>query len=176
MAFSFYLLLSAAAVAAIGGYIFIAMDSPDILPGAVVSGLCMILGLALAFTAFVKKAFAAAFLSIAYAVAMTLYPAATLVLPAVEGYESSRPISKAVMAYYEKSDIIASEKDYRAGVAFYTGMIPQLVGSSNNLVDIGKTGRTFWGVLKQKNLFDKMRIIYQYGKKRLVTNSEKRIR
>ena len=170
---SYYFLIIAVALSLIGGYIFIKMDSPEILPGALVSGLFMALGMGLSLTAFVAKRFLAAFVFIVYSVGLILFPVASLVLPGIEEYESSRPVSKIIMAHYKKGDVIGSEQSYRPGVAFYTGVIPAYFSNSRNLSEYTDAGKTVWGVLKRRNIVDeKNRIAYRYGKKCLVTNSK----
>jgi hypothetical protein len=168
---SYYLLIAALTLAAAGGYIFIKADSPDLLSGAVVSALFMMLGMGLSLAAFIAKKFLAAFLFIAYSFAIILFPAASLVLPGVEGYESSRPVSKIIMKHYKKGDAVGAEKDYRPGVAFYTDTYPELLWNDNNLLEAMKAGKTVWGVLKRRNIENhSSNIIYRYGKKCLFTN------
>jgi 4-amino-4-deoxy-L-arabinose transferase-like glycosyltransferase len=170
---SYYFLIVVMALSLVGGYIFLKLDSPDMLPGAVVSGVFLIFGMALSLAAFIIKKFLSAFMLIAYAVAIILLPIASLVLPEAEGYESSRPVSKVINKHYKKGDVICSEKDYRPGVAFYTGVIPAYVSNSRDLDQYITAGKTVWGVLKRRNIVDEnKRVIYSCGKKRLVTNGK----
>ncbi|MDP3790768.1 MAG: glycosyltransferase family 39 protein [Candidatus Omnitrophota bacterium] len=174
---SYYFLILAVVLGLIGGYIFIKIDSPDILPAAVNAGLFMAFGMGLSFAAFIRKRFLAAFILIACSVGLILYPISKKVLPFVEGYESSKPASRALMAYYKPGDVIGCERDYRPGVAFYTGIIPVFLSNSSNLSEFINKGETVWGVLKKRNITDdSMRVIYQYGKKRVITNSKEELK
>jgi 4-amino-4-deoxy-L-arabinose transferase-like glycosyltransferase len=173
---SYYLLILVVILGLVGGYMFIKMDSPNILNGSVVAGLFMAIGIGLSLIAFVAKRFLALFILIAYSVVLILYPIALLVLPGIEGYESSRPVSKILMSHYKEGDIVGSEKDYKPGVAFYTGIIPVFLSNSSNLSEFINKGKTVWGVLKRRNVRDDIRIVYQYGKKCLVTNSKESIK
>ena len=69
--------------------------------------------------------------------------------------------------------MIGAEKDYRPGVAFYTGVMPVYFFTDRDLKGYMDAGKTVWGVLKRRNMTsDSNRVIYNYGKKRLVTNSK----
>jgi 4-amino-4-deoxy-L-arabinose transferase-like glycosyltransferase len=166
-----YLLMAAVACAMIGGYVFIMLDSPQILTGAAVCALFLALGMGLSLAAFIAKKFLATFLFIVYSVGIITLPITSLVMPGIDGYESSRPISKIIMERYRKGDVIGSERDYRPGVAFYTGVMPVFLSNSVNLNEYVRAGKTVWGVLKRRNIVDgDKRVIYSYGKKCLVTN------
>lgn len=174
MRLSYFLLLSATALSLIGAYIFIRMDYPEIVPGMLIAGLFLVLGMGLSLIAFLAKKFLAVFILVAYSVALILYPVVTLALPLLEGYETDRPVCGIIMSHYKEGDVIASEKDFRPGVAFYTGVIPAYLSNSSNLLSYIREGRTVWGVLKQKNIVEDMNIVYKRGKKRLVTNSKEK--
>lgn len=176
MKVSYYFLMLAVALGLVGGYIFLKLDSPDILPAAVIAGIFMAIGMGLSLAAFIKKRFLAAFLLIAFAVILMLQPVSIKVLPFVENYESSRPASMALMAHYKTGDIIGAERDYRPGVAFYTGVIPVLLPNSSALSEYINKGKTVWGVLKKRNINTDIPVIYEYGKKRVITNSKEALK
>jgi 4-amino-4-deoxy-L-arabinose transferase-like glycosyltransferase len=177
MSISYYMLMLAIAATAIGGYIFLKLDSPEMLTGAVISGLFLILGMTISLIAFIYKKFTAAFAFIAYSISLVLIPAASLILPDVEGYETSKPVARIISANCKKGDIIASEKDYRPGVAFYTGAIPAFLSNSSNLDEYRRAGKTVWAVLKRRNIVDQnYNIVCSFGKKCLVTNSKEALK
>lgn len=151
-----------------GGYIFIKADSPDILPKTFVTAVLIMITTGLSVAAFMMKKFIAAFIAVAVLVISILPPISRSILPVIEAYESSKPISKVIMSYYKDGDALASEKDYMPGVAFYTGAIPVLISHSSSLFELAAGGRKVWGVLKKKNTDGSLNFVYEYGKKCLV--------
>ena len=168
---SYYFLATAVALTLIGSYIFIRMDYPCMLPGSVITALFVLFGALFSLTAFIKKRFLASFFLIAYMMAVSIYPAAMLALPGIEGYETAKGISKAIVSYLKEGDILASERDFRAGVTFYTDKVPVLLDGNQSLSDLFGRSKRVFGVLKQKNVIDsRAHILYQFGEKRLLTN------
>lgn len=171
MIMSYYFLLTAIAISLVAGYIFIKMDYPDMIPGFLIAGVFLMLGMVLSLIAFVLKRFLAVFLLITYSIALMLYPVTKLALPSLEGYETGRPVSKVIMSYFKEGDIIGCAKDFRPGVAFYTGIIPVFIENNEGLLNLLQSGRRVWVVIKEKNLVGDTKTVYKWGEKCLATNS-----
>ncbi len=175
MRLSYYFLLSTIVLGMIGGYIFIKTDYPDMVNGALITGAFLIFGLTLSLITFVLKKFIAAFFLIAYSILLPLYPLTMLVLPRLEAYETSKTVSNAIMSRYKEGDILGCERDFRAGVAFYTDKIPVMLDSNQTLSDLLRSDKKVFGVVKQRNMVDEAHVLYKWGKKRLVTNKVRQI-
>ena len=163
-----------------GVCIFIKMDYPEILGRVIVTGLFLIFGIALSLTAFIGRKFIAAFLLIAYSVALIIYPVDKLILPVLESHESSKALAKEILKFYKEGETIGSEYDYRAGIAFYTGKVPVKIVDNSTLHELMGSKERVWCVLKQKNIADlngsgvdkpkDVVVVFKSGKKRLITN------
>ncbi|MCX5668483.1 MAG: glycosyltransferase family 39 protein [Candidatus Omnitrophica bacterium] len=178
---SYYALPGIILPAFIGICIFIKMDYPEILGKTVITGLFLIFGIALSLTAFISRKFIAAFLLIAYSVVLIMYPVDKLILPALEPHESSKALAKELLKYHKEGEVIGSEYDYRAGVAFYTGKVPIKIVDYSALHELMGSEERVWCVLKQKNVVDLygpgidkpknvVVVVLKSGKKRLITN------
>ncbi|MDO8536334.1 MAG: glycosyltransferase family 39 protein [Candidatus Omnitrophota bacterium] len=164
----------------IGVCIFVNMDYPEMLGKVIITGLFLIFGIALSLTAYLRKKFIAAFLLIAYSVALIVYPLDRLILPALEPHESSKALAKEILKYYKEGERIGSEYDYRAGIAFYTGKVPVKIADYSTSHELMGSKERVWCVLKQKNVADlngpgvdnpkKVVVVFKSGKKRLITN------
>lgn len=170
MKYSYYLLLAVIFLALIGGYIFLKMDYPDIVPSALVVALFLVLGLAISLAAFMAKKFMAVFFLIAYTIALAMYPLTTAVLPYINYYETEKPVSEAIALMYKEGDIIGGERDFRAGLAFYTDKLPIHEVTNATLAQLLGSGKKAWCVIKKKNVVKDLNIIYISGEKRLVTD------
>ncbi|MFA5255113.1 MAG: glycosyltransferase family 39 protein [Candidatus Omnitrophota bacterium] len=178
MKVSYYVLPGIILPAFIGICIFIKMDYPEILGRVVITGLFLVSGIALSLIAFVNKKFIAAFLLIAYSVALIMYPVDKLILPALEPHETSKALSKELLKFYKEGEAIGSEHDYRAGIAFYTGKTPVKLTNSTTIRELMSSKERVWCVLKQKNIVDlndrpgayDVVVVFKSGKKRLITN------
>jgi 4-amino-4-deoxy-L-arabinose transferase-like glycosyltransferase len=180
---SYHLLLCAVMAGAAGLFILIRSKYPTLLLPAAVPGLFLVFGFALSLVGFVNKKFAPALISIVYAVAIFIYPLNVLVVPELERYETSRAISFELRSLAKAGEEIGAEKDYRAGVTFYTGRMAADVDNHHLLTQfLGADGRR-WCVLKVKNfhqlydLDDKpyytkpSYMVYRLGKKCILTNN-----
>ena len=177
---SYYSLPSLILLIFAGVCIFIKMDYPEISGKVVITGLFLIFGIALSLIAFISKRSLAAFLLIAYSVALIMYPVDKLILPALESHESSKALAKKLLKFYKEGETIGSEYDYRAGVAFYTGKVPVKIVDYSTLHELMGSKERVWCVLKQKNLVDLISpgtdkpknvvVVFKSGKKRLITN------
>jgi hypothetical protein len=111
---------------------------------------------------------------------MIVYPIDNLILPGIEPHETSKALAKEFLKLYKEGEIIGSERDYRAGIAFYTDKIPVNIENYSALRDLMDSGKRVWCVLKEKNIADlnylgtehpkSVSILYKSGKKRLLTN------
>ncbi len=177
---SYYALPSLILLIFAGVCIFIKMDYPEILGKVVITGLFLIFGIALSLIAFIGRKFIAAFLLIAYSVALIMYPVDKLILPALEPHESSKALAKELLKFHKEGEAIGSEYDYRAGIAFYTGKIPVKIADYSTLHELMGSKERVWCVLKQKNVADlngpgidkpkDVVVVFKSGKKRLITN------
>jgi hypothetical protein len=180
MKVSYYSLPSLILLIFVGVCIFIKMDYPEILGKVVITGLFLIFGIALSLAAFINRKFIAAFFLIAYSVALIMYPLDRLILPALEPHESSKALAKELLKFYKEGEVIGSEYDYRAGIAFYTGKVPVKIVNYTTLHELMNSKERVWCVLKQKNLVDltnpgidkpkSVVVVFKSGKKRLITN------
>ena len=180
MSVSYYSLPSLILLIFAGVCIFIQMDYPEILGRVVITGLFLIFGIAFSLIAFIGKRFLAAFLLIAYSVALIMYPVDKLILPALEPHESSKALAKELLKFYKEGEAIGSEYDYRAGIAFYTGKVPVKIADYSTSHKLMGSNERVWCVLKQKNVADlngpgidkpkNVVVVFKAGKKRLITN------
>ena len=177
---SYYSLSSLILLIFAGVCIFIKMDYPEILGRVVITGLFLIFGITFSLIAFIGKRFLAAFLLIAYSVALIMYPVDKLILPALEPHESSKALAKELLKFYKEGEAIGSEYDYRAGIAFYTGKVPVKIADYSTSHKLMGSNERVWCVLKQKNVADlngpgidkpkNVVVVFKAGKKRLITN------
>jgi 4-amino-4-deoxy-L-arabinose transferase-like glycosyltransferase len=180
MKVSYYALPAIILPAFIGICVFIKMDYPEMLGKVFITGLFLISGLALSLVSFISKKFLAAFLLIAYSVALIMYPVDKLILPALEPHESSKAIAEELLKYYKDGEAIGSEYSYRAGIAFYTGKVPVKIADYATSHALMGSKERVWCVLKQKNVADlngpgidkpkNVVVVFKSGKKRLITN------
>ncbi len=180
MKVSYYSLPSLILLIFAGVCIFIKMDYPEILGRVVITGLLLIFGIALSLAAFNKRRFIAAFLLIAYSVAIIIYPIDRLILPALEPHETSKALAEELLKFHKDGEVIGSEYDYRAGVAFYTGKVPVKISDYSALHALMGSKERVWCVMKQKNISDlsgpgidkpkHVVVVFKSGKKRLITN------
>jgi len=180
MEVSYYYLPSLILLIFAGVCIFIKMDYPEILGRVIITGLFLIFGIAFSLIAFINRRFLAAFLLIAYSVALIMYPVGKLILPALEPHESSKALAKELLKFHKEDEVIGSEYDYRAGIAFYTGKVPVKIADYSTLHELIGSKERVWCVLKQKNVADlngpgvdkpkNVVVVFESGKKRLITN------
>jgi hypothetical protein len=180
MKISYYSLPTLILLIFAGVCIFVNMDYPEMLGNTIITGLFLIIGMALSLTAFINKRFLAAFLMIALSVALLVYPLDKFILPALEPHESSKALAQELLKYHKDGEVIGSEYDYRAGVAFYTGKVPVKLTNYDSLHKLMGSKDRVWCVLKQKNVADlngpgvdkpkEVVVVFKSGKKRLITN------
>lgn len=177
---SYYTLPAIILIVFIGISIFVKIDYPEMLGKVLITGLFLLFGVTLSLISFINKRSLAAFLLIAYSVAIIAYPIDKLILPALEARESSKAIAGELLKHYKEGEAIGSEYDYRAGVAFYTGKVPIKIDGYETLNGLMRSKERVWCVLKQKNVVDlkslsiedpkKVVVVFKSGKKRLITN------
>ena len=170
MKFSYYFLAVAVTAGLIAGYFFLKKDYPDAVRAALITAAFFILGGTLSFAAFITGKYAMGFLFTAFSIIVMIYPMSTLVLPYIESYETERPVSKVIMSMYKDGDIIGGERDFRAGLAFYTCKLPIQMVDHSTIHGLLSSGSRAWCVIKDRNVVRDLNIVYKSGEKRLVTN------
>lgn len=179
---SYYLLLAVIIAGAIGLLIFIHYDYPVMTKGVFISGLFLVFGFVLSSLAFFNRKYLLTFCLFVYATAIFLYPLSVFVLPALETFETSKAIALELMPRMKPDERLASESNYTAGLAFYTGKIPVEVDKYHILVDFLSEDKRNWCVIKEKNHRHVYELdtrpyyrrasymVYKLGKKAIVTN------
>lgn len=182
MKISYYLLLAVAVSGAVGALVFIRIDYPVILSGIAFANLFLIFGLSLSLVAFRNKKPLWTFFLIIYSLVLFAYPVTRLVLPEIERYETSKSISRKLSSLMKAGEALASESNYLAGLAFYTGRVPVDVDKHHNLVNFMSSEKRVWCVLKEKNhkelyttetkpYYTKPSyMVYRLGKRAIITN------
>lgn len=179
---SYYFLMAAAVIGSVVAIIFLYFDYPSILGGVAFICLCIIFGMALSCIAFRRRRFILSFFLIVYAVGVILFPLASMVLPEIERYETSKEIAAKLMTYMKPGEELGAESNYLPGLAFYTGRFPLDVDRHHVLVGFLESSKRVWCVLKEKNhrfLYEldtkpiytrPSYMIYKLGKRTIVTN------
>ena len=180
---SYYLFPVLVIVGSVAAGIYIYFDYPPITGGVIVSCLFLVFGAVLSLAAFIRKRFILAMALIIYALVIFLYPFSELVLPILERYETSKEVSLKLSSLVSPGDKIASESNYLAGLAFYTGILPEYdIDKHYMLVRFFNSEARIWCVLKEKNhrgLYDPVTtseyvkpsyVVYRVGKRNLATN------
>ena len=181
MGISFYSLAGIMLLIIAGVHIFLNMRYPTMAGHVIVPYFFIAFGMALSLIAFINKKFIAAFFLIAYSMAIILYPIGKTILPKVEPYETSKQLAKELLKHYKEGEVIGCEKDYRAGVAFYTNQTPVEIDYFSTLARLFDSENRIWCVAKQRNLADlsspgadrarKVITVYSDGRKKLlITN------
>jgi 4-amino-4-deoxy-L-arabinose transferase-like glycosyltransferase len=180
---SYYLLVAVIAGGIIGFYFFIRSRYPSLLFDAAVAGVFLAFGFLLSLAAFLAARYKTAFFLTVYSVVVFLLPLDTLVIPEIERFETSKDIAAKLSALAKPGEAIGSEKDYRAGAAFYTGKSVSDITAHHLLTQFLNSARRVWCVMKEKNhiqLYELKReeeyykpsyMVYRYGKKCIVTNA-----
>jgi hypothetical protein len=182
MKISYYLLLAIAVIGAIGAAVYVSYHYLVMLKGVIVASAFLIFGLGLSFVAFINKRYVATFLFIAYSVAIFLLPFAILVVPEIERYETSKEVSGRLLGLMKPGELLGSQSNYLAGLAFYTGKFPTDLDKHHIMVDFLGADQRVWCVIKEKNhrqlyeldqkvIYSKPSyLMYRMGKRAIVTN------
>lgn len=182
MRISYYLLIFVMLFGWIGGAVYAKIDFPSITGGVIISSLFLIFGAVLSLASFVRKRYVMAFIFVAYAVALFLYPASRFLLPDVERYETSKEVAGYLRLHMKPGEALGCESNHLAGLAFYADRFPVDLDKHHIQIQfMNSTGR-IWAVMKDKNhrhLYDKeitkdfvkpSYIVYKVGKRAIVTN------
>jgi hypothetical protein len=179
---SYYLLILIMLLGWLGGAIYAKLDYPVVLAGVVASGLVIAFGGLLSLILFVNKKYAPAFAFIAYSVAASLFPLSALILPDIELYETSKEVSRELLAVMKPGEALGSESNHLAGLAFYTGKFPVDMDKHHIGVQFLNSKSRVWAVIKEKNhkqMYDPVvnpdyvkpsYMVYRVGKRAIVTN------
>lgn len=150
--------------------------------GAAVSAAFLVFGMFLSLAAFLRKRFFAAFVLIACAVMIFLYPVDQFVMPPIEKLESSDEVGRRLKLVMKPSERLGSESNYLAGLAFYADKAPANLDKHHDMVQFMNSDERVWVVMKEKNhiqLYDMLinkqhvkpsYLIYKSGKRAIVTN------
>ncbi|MBN2453125.1 MAG: glycosyltransferase family 39 protein [Candidatus Omnitrophica bacterium] len=179
---SFYLLIFIMLFGWIGGAAYAKADFPSITRGVIISGLFIAFGAILSLAAFRAGKFIAAFMLIAYAMILFLYPVSVFLLPDIERYETSKEIAEKLIVYMKPGEKLGCESNHLAGLAYYTGIFPADIDRHHHMVQLLGSKERVWAVMKEKNhkqLYDPVinkdyvepsYMVYKIGKRAIVTN------
>ena len=180
---SYYFLIGAVIAGAIGAWLFVSFDMPEILTGVAIASLFLIFGFIISMTAFIKKQYVAAFFLIIYSLIVFLLPVNSLILPDVERYEASKEIAKKLSLMMKEGEALGAQSNYLPGLAFYMGKTAVNMDKHDAMLNFLNSPERVWCVIKEKNqrnLYDPVinseyikptYLIYSIGKRAIVTNS-----
>ena len=180
---SYYFLIAAVIAGAIGAWLFVSFDMPEILAGVVVSSLFLVFGFSIAMTAFIKKRYVAAFFFVVYSLVIFLLPVNSLILPEVEQYETSKKIAGILSSMMKTGEGLGAQGNYLPGLAFYMDKTAIDLDKHQAMLNFLNSPGRVWAVIKEKNqrnLYDPVinseyikptYLIYSIGKRAIVTNS-----
>lgn len=131
--------------------IYIRSHYPTILTPIIASLAFLVFGVALSIPAFMNGKRIWTLALIAYSVMLFMYPMSKLVLPVLEGFETSKVISEKLLSLMKPGEDLGSESRYMEGLAFYTDKFPVNLDKHHNLINFLNTDKRVWFVMKEKN-------------------------
>jgi 4-amino-4-deoxy-L-arabinose transferase-like glycosyltransferase len=179
---SYYLLFSVIVIGVAVLYFFIKKRYSIILGNASIAGAFLIFGFILSLFSFISKRYLMTFFFIVYSLLIFTYPLVEVVVPDIGRYETSKDIAEKLAPMMKPDEALASESNYRAGLAFYTGKFPADIDKHGDLVRFMSSDKRVWLVQKEKNhrqLYEldtkpfytrPSYMVYKLGKKCIVTN------
>lgn len=179
---SSYALTAIACAGSVGGIVYTVVDYPAITAGVCVMAALAIPPFILSSAACRRGKHLAAFALIIYAVGILLPPLESLVLPEIERYETSKTIARKLKHFMKPGELLGSESNYLAGLAFYTGTFPVNLDRHHDLWAFLHSPGRIWAVIKGKNhrfLYEATNqpqldvttyALYTIGKRTIVTN------
>jgi len=111
----------------------------------------LVFGMALSIPAFMNGKRLWTLALITYSVILFLYPMSKLVLPVLEGFETSKVVSEKLLSLMKPGEDLGSESRYMEGLAFYTGKFPVNLDKHHDLINFLNTDKRVWFVMKEKN-------------------------
>lgn len=184
MKISYYLLAIGVLAGAIGVSLYLKYheDMPEMLFGAAVSGVVLVLGFGIATFYFLKKRYAGTFLLIVASLAVFLVPLDLLVLPQVERYETSKDVAQRLKLLMKPGEELGAQSNYLPGLAFYADKFAVNMDPHHVFINFLNSDKRVWCVIKEKNhngVYDPLindeyvkpsYLIYKIGKRSIVTN------
>ncbi len=179
---AYYSLMVIVVLGITGAGIYLSGHYPSILKSLIVPCAMLLLGFAMSLAAFIQRKKLWAIALIAYAMILFMYPITKLVLPELDGFETSKIVGAKLNAMMSPGERVGSESRYMEGIAFYTGRIPQNLDKHGDMVNFLAAKDRVWGVLKEKNhiqlytlddlpLYEQdTYMVYKLGKRAIVTN------
>ncbi len=175
--YSIYIFLAVAALVII--YLVMSYRYVQALGGAAVVGAVFTAGSVVSLVAMLLKKRLAAFASIVITVVLMILPITEYVLPTIEEFETSKPVSFIVSELAGRAGPIGGEADQRRGIAFYTRR-PDIadIQHDDEFEDFISRKEQVWCIIKRKHyerLKDDVRQsvsepLFRAGKKVVVTN------
>ncbi len=169
-----YALIGIVILGITGASIYLSGHYPSILKSLMIPYSMLLFGIFLSLAAILKGKKLWTFILIAYAILIFLYPVSKLVLPELEGFETSKTIAARLATMMSPGEVIGSESRYMEGLTFYTGHITRNLDNYNDMVDFVGSKNRVWCVLKERNYVDftalDTYVVYKLGKRAILTN------
>ena len=157
-----------------GASAYLSGHYPSILKSLMIPYSMLLFGILLSLVAILNGKKLWAFILIAYAIVIFLYPVSKLVLPELGKFETSKIIAAKLATLMTPGEKLGSEDRYMEGLTFYTGYIPQNLGNYDNMVSFLSSKDRVWCVLKDRNNIQFKGIdayaVYKLGKMVIITN------
>ena len=175
-------------IALIGGvaglYILAKVKYPTIMNAVLLTGAELIILMAVSEWMILRKKYAAGLGAYMTCFLIFAFLSSYFLMPELGKYESSRHVTKRLLALAKPDEAIGAETQYRRGVAFYTDRenIPDIHKHHIMTTFFARNDRV-WGIIKEKNydfLYDDIErpfdrptyVVYKLGKKVIVTNKK----
>lgn len=163
-------------------YFILKMKYPSAVAMSLIAGTAFIFLMILTFGAFLKERYKASLIIFMASFVIFISFLSFFVLPELGKYESSKEISKELLAFAKPGERLGAETDYQRGIAFYTNREDILDVHPHNVITIFlSSDERVWCVIKEKNhrelYTDKKQpftkptyVVYKLGKRVIVTN------
>lgn len=182
MRISYWILIIVMLFGWVGGAVYAKLDFPSITGGVIASSLFLVFGAVLSLICFWRRRYIMAFVFVAYAVALFLYPASRFLLPDVERFETSKEVAGYLRTHMKPEEALGCESNHLAGLAFYADKFPVDLDKHHIQIQFMNSPGRVWAVMKEKNnkhLYDPeitkvfvkpSYMVYKVGKRAVVTN------
>jgi len=171
---SYYALVVIIILGIAGVSIYLNSHYPSMLKSLIVPCAMLLFGILMSFVAFRNGKKMWTLMLIVYAMLLFLYPVSQLVLPQLDGFETSRVVAAKLATLMSPGEKIGSEDRYIEGLTYYTGQIPRNLGQYDAMVDFLGSKDRVWCVLKEKNYAQfkalDIYVVYKLGKRSILTN------
>jgi len=166
----------------IGLYIATKMRYPAAANPTLITGVIFILLMTIFLVVMLKKRYKTGLIIFMLSFLIIAFPLSYYVLPEIGKYVAAKEISEKALTLIKPGEVLGAETRYRRGVAFYTNRedTPD-VHSHDVITKLLKRNERVWCIIKEKNHiqlytdektpYDRPTyVVYQYGKKVLLTN------